>query len=179
VAGQIELIEIAPYLSRLCRALADAMIDEGGAVSLQVEAAAGHMTSEQAVNLGLIVAELVLEALKRAPLPGQIVVAFEIAATDWKLSVCDGGLGNGTDLHAQEASSLGARIVRALAQQLEAEVDIKTSSAGTTVSIAHAAHSAAQLAGARRSRKDRAVPEPKRAAEVPGKSRTRMGKFAA
>jgi chemotaxis protein methyltransferase CheR len=137
------------------------------------------MTSEQAVNLGLIVAELVLEALKRAPLPGRIVVAFETAATDWKLSVCDGGIGNGTDLHAQEASGLDASIVRALAQQLEAEVDIKTGSTGTTVSIAHAARSAAHVAGARRSRKDRAVPEPKRALEVPGKSRTGIGKFAA
>jgi PAS domain S-box-containing protein len=179
VAGQIELIEIAPYLSRLCRALADSMIDEGGAVSLQVEAAAGHMTSEQAVNLGLIVAELILAALARALLPGQIVVAFEIAATDWKLSVCDGGIGTGTDLHAQEASTLGASIVRALARELEAEVDIKTSSAGTTVSIAHAARSTADLAGAHRSRKDRAVPEPKRALEVPGKSSTGTGKFAA
>jgi chemotaxis protein methyltransferase CheR len=187
VAGQTELIEIAPYLSRLCQALADAMIGEGAAVSLQVEAAAGHMTSAQAGSLGLIVAELVLEALNRA-LPGQIVVTFEVAGTGWKLSVRDCGTGHETNLtqanlaradaapHAQEGPSLGASIVRTLAQQLEAEVEIKTGSAGTTVSIAHAT---AHLAAAGRSRQDRAVPLPKRALGVPGKSSTGRGKFAA
>jgi len=183
VAGQIELIEIAPYLSRLCGALADSMIGEGRTVSLQVEAAAGHMTSEQAANLGLIVAELVLEALERAlpPVtqPDQIVVAFEITGTDWKLSVSDSGIGNGSELaqghpepHGHEGSSLGARIVRALARELEAGVDIMTGPTGTTVSIAH-------VAVARKSRKDRAVQAPKRAPEVPSKSSTGRSKFAA
>jgi two-component sensor histidine kinase len=186
VAGQIGLIEIAPYLSRLCRALADSLTEEGGAVSLQVEAAAGHMTSEQAVNLGLIVAELVLAARKRALLPGQIVVAFEIAGTDWKLSVCASGVGHGTasagaEPHGQEGSgqqgsSLGASIVKALAQQLEAEVDIIIGPTSTTVSVAHAT---AHRTVARRSRKDRVVPELQRALEVPGKSSAGAGKFAA
>src|ERR1700681_3982774 len=66
VAGQVGFIEIAPYLSKLCEALADSMIGESRAISLKVECGGGHVTSRQAVSIGLIVTELVLNSLKHA-----------------------------------------------------------------------------------------------------------------
>jgi hypothetical protein len=126
----------------------------------------------------------VLAALKRALLPGQIVVAFETAGTDWKLSVSDSGIGDGADpAQADPAQAdptqASANIVRALAGQLQAEVDVVIGPTSTTVSIAHATpRPTGHLAAARRSRGDR-TPEPQRALEVPGKSDTGSGKFAA
>jgi two-component sensor histidine kinase/PAS domain-containing protein len=164
VAGQIELIEIAPYLSRLCRALADSMIGVDGPISLQVQAAAGHMNSAQAVSIGLIVTELVLDARKPAfpavTRAGQIVVGFESAGTDWKLSISDNGIGMAQEEAGplgQERSSLGTSIVKTLAQQLQAEVEVVTGPTGTSISITHATAA---------TRKDRPARAPKRASSV-------------
>jgi chemotaxis protein methyltransferase CheR len=181
VAGQIGLIEIAPYLSRLCRALADSMIDEGRPISVQVEAATGHMNSAQAVSIGLIVTELVLDALMHdfpsVALPGQIVVAYEIAGTGWKLSISDNGVPQAdAGVPGQERSGLGTSIVKALAQQLGAEVEVLTGPAGTTVSIA-----LAPLATTHASKKD--PPARAHASGAPHAPSTRPGtgrsKFAA
>jgi two-component sensor histidine kinase len=166
VAGQIGLIEIAPYLSRLCRALADSMIGESRPVSLQVEAAPGHMNSGQAVSIGLIVTELVLDALKHAfpPEAGRILVAFEVAGTEWKLSISDNGTGMPRDdagRPGQEGPSLGTSIVKTLAQQLEAEVEVSTGPTGSAVSITHAS-----VASGRMSRKDHAARTQKRPSEA-------------
>jgi chemotaxis protein methyltransferase CheR len=168
VAGQIELIEIAPYLSRLCRALADSMIGEDGPISLQVQAAAGHMNSAQAVSIGLIVTELVLDALRHAfpavTRAGQIVVGFEIAGSDWKLSISDNGIGMAQEDAGplgQEGASLATSIVKTLAQQLQAEVEVASGPTGTSVSITHAV-----AAAARAERQDKPAQAAKRAAGV-------------
>jgi two-component sensor histidine kinase len=145
VAGQIGLIEIAPYLSRLCQALTDSMIGESRPLSLKVEGGGGHLNSAQAVSIGLIVTELVLNALKHAFPPatraGQIAVAYEIAGIDWKLSVSDNGIGVSEDQAGplgHERSDFGTSIVKALTQQLGARVEVLTGPTGTTVSVTHA-----------------------------------------
>ena len=74
-------IEIAPYLSRLCETLATSMIGDTRPISLKVVGEGGSATSRQAESLGLIVTELVMNALKHAfpddKADGQIVVAYE------------------------------------------------------------------------------------------------------
>jgi two-component sensor histidine kinase len=148
-AGQIGSIEMAPYLSRLCEALAESMIGESRPILLKVEATAGHVPSRQAVSIGLLVTELVINALKHAfpavTRGGQVVVAYELAGTNWKLSISDNGIGV-PDAHAghlgQKGSGLGTSIVKALAQQLEAQVDVVSGPTGTIVSITHATFAA-------------------------------------
>src|SRR6185437_7065624 len=60
-AGPIELI---PYLSRLCETLATSMIGDIRPISLKVVGEGGIATSRQAESVGLIVTELVMNALK-------------------------------------------------------------------------------------------------------------------
>src|SRR5580700_1727781 len=60
---------------------------------------------------GLIVSELVLNALKHA-FPGdrtdhRITVAYDVAGTNWKLSIADNGIGKRTDAFAQAKAGLG------------------------------------------------------------------------
>ena len=148
-AGQIGSIEMAPYLSRLCEALAESMIGENRPISLKVEVAGGEVSSRQAVSIGLLVTELVINALKHAfpavTRAGQVVVAYEVAGTNWKLSISDNGIGV-PDAKAgrlgQEKSGLGTSIVKALAQQLEAQVNVLSGPTGTTVSVTHATFAA-------------------------------------
>ena len=59
-------IGVRNYLTRLCESLAASMILERQPVSLRVEAGEGTTTSQQAVSMGLIATELVINALKHA-----------------------------------------------------------------------------------------------------------------
>jgi two-component sensor histidine kinase len=154
-AGQITSIDMAPYLSRLCEALAESMIGESRPIALKVEVAGGHLPSRQAVSIGLLVTELVINALKHAfpavtraaqvDVAYRVDVAYEVAGTNWKLAISDNGIGvpdaNGGRL-GRKKSGLGTSIVKALAQQLEAQVDVVSGPAGTIVSITHATFAA-------------------------------------
>jgi two-component sensor histidine kinase len=97
------------------------------------------------VSLGLIVTELVMNALKHAfpedTNDGRVTVAYEVSGTNWKLSVGDNGSGKPHDVSAQPQTGLGTSIVKALAQQLNAEVEVLSGPQGTTVSVTHATSS--------------------------------------
>jgi chemotaxis protein methyltransferase CheR len=99
----------------------------------------GRASSRQAESLGLIVTELVMNALKHAfpdvNARGQITVAYDMAGTNWKLSVADNGIGTPDGVFAQAKSGLGTGIVKALSQQLDAKVVTLAGAQGTTVSI--------------------------------------------
>jgi len=151
-AGQFTSIEVAPYLSRLCEALAESMIGENRPIVLKVEAAGGHLPSRQAVSIGLLVTELVINALKHAfptaTRAGRVDVAYEVVGTNWKLAISDNGIGvsdTNSGRAGQKKSGLGTSIVKALAQQLEAQVEIVSGPAGTIVSITHATFAAGNV----------------------------------
>jgi two-component sensor histidine kinase len=135
-------IEIGPYLARLCETLAISMIGDSRPISLNVVGEGGHASSRQAESLGLIVTELVMNALKHAftdeKAEGRITVAYDMAGTNWKLSVSDNGIGKPEGVFAQGKSGLGTGIVKALSQQLEAQFATVAGPEGTTVSITHA-----------------------------------------
>ena len=138
-AGQIK---IAPYLSQLCESLATSMIGDTRPISLKVVGEGGSATSRQAESLGLIVTELVMNALKHA-FPGdkdkgEITVAYDMIGTNWKLSISDNGIGKPPGGFAQPKSGLGTGIVKALASQLDAQVETVAGSGGTTVTVTHA-----------------------------------------
>ncbi len=135
-------IDVAPYLSKLCEAIAHSMIGDNRPISIKMAGEGGHATSRQAESLGLIVTELVMNALKHAfpddKVEGQVIVAYDMAGTDWKLSVADNGIGKPDGVFAQPKTGLGTGIVKALAQQLGAKVETLADPQGTTVSVTHA-----------------------------------------
>jgi chemotaxis protein methyltransferase CheR len=147
------LTEIAPYLSQLCESLAASMIGDTRPISLTMVGEGGSATSRQAESLGLIVTELVMNALKHA-FPGdkdkgRITVTYDVIGPNWKLSIADDGVGKPDGVVAQGKSGLGTGIVKALAQQLDAQVETIAGPGGTTVSITHATFpaKAVQVAG--------------------------------
>ena len=138
-----EPIEIGPYLSRLCEALAASIADDSRPVSLQVQAEGRTASSAEAVSIGLIVTELVINAFKHAFVDntpaGLIVVAYEATETSWRLAVSDNGSGTpeGPLKLDKPPSGLGTIIIEALAKQLDARVEIVRNPKGTTASITH------------------------------------------
>jgi two-component sensor histidine kinase len=145
-------IELGPYLSRLCEALTASVIGDSCAISLKVHAAGGTVSSSEAVSMGLIVTELVINALKHAfhdRADGQIIVAYDIAETDWTMTVFDNGIGKPEGSPDKIVPGLGTRIVEALAKQLDSRVEISRHPHGTMVSIIHSRRGSSLLPGAR------------------------------
>jgi two-component sensor histidine kinase len=141
-SGRADMIEIGPYIEKLCGSLAESMIGESRPATLNVMADQGSVISADAVSLGLIVTELVINALKYA-FPDHsklatVTVRYEINGTDWKLSVADNGVGRTEKGGPPAKGGLGTSLVNALAQQLEAKVETISGPAGLSVSVTHA-----------------------------------------
>ena len=137
-------VYIGPYLSRLSQALAVSMTDDNRPISLEVQAeSGGTASSAEAVSIGLIVTELVINAFKHAfvddTAAGLIVVAYEATEASWRLAVSDDGSGTpGDHLKLDKPTpGLGTIIVEALAKQLDARVEVVRNPKGTTASITH------------------------------------------
>ena len=147
-SGLGDLIEIGPYLSKLCATLAASMIGDTRPVSLRVQAEAGTAASDQAVSLGLIVTELVINALKHAfpgdKPDGRVLVGYETDGTDWRLVVSDNGAGKPDGTAAPAHIGLGTSLIDALSRQLGADVDVASGPGGVTVSVTHATFTARQ-----------------------------------
>jgi len=144
VSGSGAQIVVGDYLKKLCETLAQSMIGDSRTITLKVEADAGTAVSHQAVSIGLIVTELVMNALKHA-FPGEkkdaaILVSYKVSDSDWKLTITDNGIGKPTTSAADgiKPGGLGTSLVQSLTKQLDATVEIKSDSHGRAVSISHA-----------------------------------------
>jgi two-component system, sensor histidine kinase PdtaS len=134
-------VELRPYFTALCESIGASMISNREQVLLDVTVDDSITTADTSTSLGLIVTELVINALKHAfpdNRSGRISVSYRTRGANWILSVDDDGVGFSEDPdHAKPG--LGTGIVEALAKQLGAHVDIETKKSGTKVSIVHTA----------------------------------------
>jgi two-component system, sensor histidine kinase PdtaS len=131
-------VELRPYLAALCQSIGASMIRDHDQLTLAVHTDDSVTTADASVSLGLIVTELVINALKHA-FPanrgGKILVDYHSQGPNWTLCVSDNGLGMPTG--PSPPAGLGTNIVQALAMQLRAQVSVTDSNPGTKVSIAH------------------------------------------
>jgi two-component sensor histidine kinase len=137
----IDQIDVASYLSKLCDSLISSMVGEGR-IAIKVMADAGTVGSEKAVSLGLIVTELVINAIKYA-FPADrsgalILVTYETAGPDWKLTVSDNGVGKSASDGNGKKPGLGTAIVQALVKQMDAQLETTSSAVGMSVAITQA-----------------------------------------
>lgn len=133
------LVVVLDYLRTLCESIAKSMIGGRKPITLNVTGSGGTVTPDEAIGLGLITTELVMNSLKHA-FPngeGQITVTYEskINTPNWKLSISDDGIGLSTT--AARVQGLGTNIIESLANQLNAEVSRISTAHGTVVSISH------------------------------------------
>ena len=125
-----------------CETLASSLIGDRRPIVLEVHAQDGIASSGSAVSIGLIVTELVLNSLKHA-FPdedsiGNVLVAYDVSGTNWRLTVSDNGVGRPDDSAGQPVPGLGTNIIEALAKQLDARVEALMNASGTTVTVTHA-----------------------------------------
>ncbi len=138
-AARGELIEVGTYLSKLCDSLGESMITGDNKIKLRVFADSGAVKSDQAVSFGLIITELVINALKHAfpePRPdAEVVISYETSGANWQLAVSDNGIGRPRGDAAAAKGGLGTSLVEALAKQYDAQVENISSPAGLRVTV--------------------------------------------
>jgi len=135
-------VALRKYFEELCASLGASMIDNAERISLISTADDTIIKANVSISLGLIVTELVINALKHAfpgrNQQGRINVNYLAGASGWTLTVDDDGVGMPTG-HDELTPGLGTGIVDALSRQLGATVQVTDHAPGTKVSIVHVA----------------------------------------
>ncbi len=131
-------IELPRYLERLCDSLLQTF---GGNERVTVERAIAPvgLDLDRALPVGLIVSELVSNALKYA-FPGGRRGRLRVALApggeaDLELSVSDDGVGLPPDLDFDRATSLGLYLVRVLTRQLRGTLAVDRTGVGATFTL--------------------------------------------
>jgi PAS domain S-box-containing protein len=134
-AEDITAVDVQTYLGEICKHLQNSMLVETKIfIDCQLEPTVLHI--DEAVPVGLIVNELVTNAIKYAFEPdktGRIVVRFGASEGAATLEISDNGRGLDTHVPRQ---GVGTRLVRDLAKQIEAVYDVTSQPGkGTTYSF--------------------------------------------
>ena len=130
-------VELRGYFTDLCRSIGDSMIRDHEQIVLTVTVDDSIASSSKSVSLGLVVTELVINALKHAfpnDRNGRVDVDYRAHGDGWTLMVRDDGVGLPHD-PKETKPGLGTGIIQALAGQLGAVVDIADAKPGLRVSI--------------------------------------------
>ncbi|WP_160486575.1 sensor histidine kinase [Aurantiacibacter rhizosphaerae] len=115
-----ERISLLPLLENVARHAQDAFSNPEFDISISVFGDNANVVGAAAIDLGLIVNELVTNSYKHAfagRQQGKVQIAFERGPDDeyWELSVQDDGGGIPEDMKPERSDSLGWRMVRAMA----------------------------------------------------------------
>ena len=136
----VENVALKSYFQDLCASIGASMIGEPQRLVLTSEVDDSAVDSDTSVSLGLVVTELVINALKHAfpggTQKGTIKVGYKSDGTAWTLVVADDGVGMPKDPEDRKPG-LGTGIVEALASQLGAIVSVTDEAPGTKVTIVH------------------------------------------
>jgi PAS domain S-box-containing protein len=132
----VESVDAATYLDDLCRDLVASVDREGGrAIVLKTDIESVLLPTDHAIPIGLIVNELVTNAVKYA-FPGKssgtVMIALKRVPGELRLTVADDG--QGVDPRRAD-SGLGGRLVDGFAHQLGGQVERESDSQGTIVRL--------------------------------------------
>jgi len=137
---QLKSVELRTYFADLCRSISASMIDDPYRLTLETIVDDTSTNSDVSVSMGLIVTELVINAIKHAfpdqTVGGKIIVSFAANAGAWVLSVSDNGAGMPVGTKRGKPG-LGTGIVEALSRQLDASVILINANPGTRVEVRH------------------------------------------
>lgn len=136
-SGDARVVSLDEYLAGLLDHLETAMRAEGHTASLKYEIDPIRLTTDAAINLGVVVTEWVTNAFKYAytDTPGEVRVRVEaLSDNKARLSVEDDGIGRSRDA-AVKGTGLGTRIVTAMAGAISGHIDYPARQRGTSAQM--------------------------------------------
>jgi two-component sensor histidine kinase len=142
-AHEAAVLDVRDFLAGLCDDLRAAKIG-ARPIALSVRCAEARLPFADAITLGMIVNELVANALKHAfpgERPGTVAVSLQRAGEEYALEVADDGVGGTAD--AGSGSGLGVRLTQAMARQLGGTFSAESGDRGRTCRVRFPARPAA------------------------------------
>lgn len=137
----LRAIPFDDYLRTLCRDLQLSMLGDDG-WSLTVEAEPVELPTDDAIPLGLIANELLINAVKHAYAndAGDAAKLIEVSLRrhgrdEMHLVISDRGAGLPVDFGQRRSTSLGMRIIHALVRQIGARLEIGSRNPGASFTI--------------------------------------------
>ena len=140
-ANTVTITASAAYLNvRVETMVASSMVGPKQHIDIAAAASEGALPTSHAVSVGLIVTELIINAIKYAfperRASARIRVTFEMAKSDWKLTVADNGAGRNRKDELKASTGLGIALIGALAKQLKAQItETSSSTEGLTFAV--------------------------------------------
>ncbi|MDX2265125.1 MAG: histidine kinase dimerization/phosphoacceptor domain -containing protein [Hyphomicrobiales bacterium] len=138
-SDSVQSVSLRDYLQALTHDIQGASGNEHAGISISLDADDVSVEPDRAVALGIMVTELVLNAMKHAYPSGDGPVRIALRQREdgaVELSVSDDGVGldaspSPTARPAAPSSGLGKTIIRAMAQKLSSEVTYDRAASGT------------------------------------------------
>ena len=132
-------IDLAGYARALSQDLFQSYSIDSGKIDLIIQADDGQVDINKAIPCGLILNELISNALKHAfpgDGPGEIkIIIHETENVEIEIAVCDNGLGLPDDIDIHQPRSVGLYLVNGLVKnQLDGQINV-TRDAGTEIRI--------------------------------------------
>lgn len=137
--GEGVQVSMKDYLSDVVRRIADGVFDNSVKVEARIEDC--PMPRQTAVAIGLFTNEALTNAAKYAfpdRQDGKIALSFACGGSSWQLRIEDNGIGDAGPHKSEndkKRPGLGAGLMKAFAQQAEAEHDIIIQKTGRTVTL--------------------------------------------
>ena len=136
-AGDLTYIDFQGYLQKIGEKLL-AVYEIGQRVSIRLDVEPVPITLDVAIPCGLIVNELMTNALKHAfpdDRHGSVVVRFKRVQGTMLLAVADDGVGDRGRMNFAAGGALGGRLIRSLVRQLDGSVSAEECARGTEIRI--------------------------------------------
>jgi len=136
-AADFSRIEFRRFVEKLAQDVIAVHRLHATKVEVEIHVESAFLDITQAVPCGLIVNELLVNALKHAfpkGRSGKISVGFDSDQTNWRLEVSDDGIGLPADIDPAHVNSMGFQLIHLLAQQVGGSVDV-IRDAGTRFAI--------------------------------------------
>jgi PAS domain S-box-containing protein len=141
-------IDFSDYARELAAQLVATYAKEDG-ITWRLEGASTQLSIEQSIPCGLILNELITNALKYAypEGSGEILIGLSVDEDRVRLSVSDQGRGLPTPFNPKKSKSLGMKIIQLLTAQLDGTLEIGSPARGASFSISFKRHASKRTAG--------------------------------
>jgi two-component system, sensor histidine kinase PdtaS len=121
-------VDLRDYINDLAKTLQKTYIPDSGIIQIKTTLDEIKLDAKRVIPLGLIVNELIMNALKYAypaGVQGEIRIDLKKSADKITLSVSDDGVGLPEELDPKTHDGIGLSLVRMLTKQIDGELTLK------------------------------------------------------
>jgi len=129
-SGELHHVPLDQYLRQIALAVKTSFISQLENITLQIDIPPINIDVKKAAPLGMIVNELMTNALKHAfveKTDGTIRIAASLQEDQLQLSVADNGADKGQKIDLAASTGLGLQLVQALTMQLQGKLQLNQS----------------------------------------------------